>query len=123
MGGWFLDVLIAYLVKSALRLFYLKGSEQWPVVKATVTVSSCPPKVLGCFTAEIAYTYVLNGHIYTGMHERPFISRDSAQEYVRRFPSGTSLIARIKPEMPEKSVVRDEDQPTLDSPFQNDDAK
>lgn len=59
---------------------------------------------------EVAYSYVVAGHTYAGLHEKPFISPNSAQDYTRRFVSGASLIVRVKPEAPETSVVRDEDQ-------------
>jgi hypothetical protein len=110
MGGWFVDVFVAYLFKAATRCLRLSGSAEWPTVNATVTASECPPKVLGCSSAEVAYSYVLGGQSYTGLHEKPFISPNSAQEYVRRFTPGTSIIARVKPDMPATTVVRDADQ-------------
>ncbi len=113
MGGWFIDVFVAYFFKTAVRWLHLSGSAVWPMVNAKVTASSCPPKVFGCSSAEIAYSYVLRGHVYTGLYEKAFISPSSAQEYARRFTSGKSLIVRVKPNMQETSVVRDEDQHEL----------
>src|SRR5947207_1343 len=98
--GWFVDLFVAYFFKGAARWVRLRKSREWPMVEAIVTASSCPPRVLGCSVAEVAYRYAFGGDIYTGLHEKPFISRDSAQEYLRQFTAGTNLVARIKPGKP-----------------------
>ena len=52
-----------------------RGSGTWPVAKATVTRSACPKAMFGCDLAEVYYTYRVDGELYTGINEKPFISQ------------------------------------------------
>jgi hypothetical protein len=110
MGGWFVDVYIAYLFKWLVRFLQRRESNAWPVTKASVTSSSSSPGGFGCSTAEVIYTYEMDGHIFGGRNEKPFISPNSAQNYAADFPPGSCVIVRTKPQMPEVSVVLDTDQ-------------
>ena len=109
MGGWFLDVLVAYLFKSLTRLLRMRGSAAWPTQVGTVTSSHVHQPALGCATAEIAYMYKIGTSIYTGMTEKPSFM-GSAEKYAACFVPESRLIVRVKPGAPEISVVRDEDQ-------------
>lgn len=110
MGGWFLDVYIAYLFKWLSRLLQRRGSDAWPIVQASVTSSSSSPGGFGCSTAEVIYTYEIDGHIFGGRNEKPFVSPNSAENYAADFPKGSRVIVRTKPQIPEVSVVLDSDQ-------------
>jgi hypothetical protein len=110
MGGWFLDVYIAYVFRWFFRLIGRRGSSSWPIVQASVTSSIASPGVFGCSTAEVIYTYEIDGHIYGGRNEKPFISPNSAKNYSANYPEGTRLSVRTKPGTPEVSVVLDSDQ-------------
>jgi hypothetical protein len=109
---WLLDVIIRYLIflfRSAIRMAVARGSGEWPVVKASVTGSSCYSRSLGPL-AEVTYAYTYKGEPFTGMNREPFILCSSAEEYVTRFREGGDLIVRVKPADPEMSTVRQRDQ-------------
>jgi hypothetical protein len=110
MGGWFVDVYIVYLFKWLFRLVRRRGSNSWPVIQASVTSSIASPGGFGCSTVEVIYTYEIDGRIFGGRNEKPFISPNSAENYLADFPQGSRVIVRTKPEMPEVSVVLDSDQ-------------
>jgi hypothetical protein len=112
MVDWFFDALVGYLIyifRSVIRMAKARGSSAWPVVKATVTGSSCEATYRGA-VAEVTYTYTQQGEYFTGMHREPCILNGSAEEYVARFPAGGDVIIRVKPGEPDVSVVCDDDQ-------------
>jgi hypothetical protein len=110
MGGWFRDTYVLYIYKSIRRFFRERHSGSWPTVQGLVARSNSSSGVFGCPTAEVIYTYELDGHTWGGRNERPFISPSSAESYAARFSQGRSLIVRSKPKMPNISVVIDKDQ-------------
>ena len=110
MGGWFVDIFVEYLFRVIVRMFKRRGSDTWPLVKATVTVSDCPNAGYGCDVAEVHYTYRVDGELYTGTNEKPFISHNSGEAYTSRFAPGTEFSVRVKPGNLLVSVVRDGDQ-------------
>jgi hypothetical protein len=110
MGGWYLDVYIAYFFKWIARIVHRLGSDAWPIIRASVTSSSSSPGGFGCSTAEVIYIYEIESHIFGGRNEKPFISPVSAENYAAMFPRGSSMIVRTKPQTPEVSVVLDRDQ-------------
>lgn len=111
---WLFDYLVriaSYLLKIAVRWFRFRGSGNW--LPKTATVSAPPSSnsgVFGCASAEIVYTYRIDGELYNGMHKEPFLMADSLSEYVNRFRQGTDIVVRVKPGQPDLTVVRDEDQ-------------
>ena len=113
MGGWVLDVFIVYLYKALARSLQRRGSTTWAITKATVESAYCPPKALGCPTAEVVYTYAVEQSIYSGMNEKPFVLWSSAEDYAARYTPRSTLVVRLKPSEPETSIVRDEDQTQL----------
>jgi len=110
MGGWFVDIFVEYLFRVMTRMLKGRGSRAWPVAKATVTSSSCPRAMYGCDVAAVYYTYRVDGELYTGTNEKPFISPSSGEEYIGRFAPGTEFSVRVKPQDPTVSIVREGDQ-------------
>ena len=109
MGGWFLDIIIGYLIRSSIRLVRLSKSSNWPVERGTVTGSACPGSYGGP-VSEITYTYTHAGEYYSGIHEQTFLSRNSAEHYSAKFQPGSMIAVRINPKTPESSIVANEDQ-------------
>lgn len=70
---------------------------------AIVSSSTCPREYGGPF-AELGYTYTCNGSYYSGFHQEPFFSHNSAEEYVAGFPVGSQITVRVNPVQPETSV-------------------
>ena len=105
----FLDIFVEYLFRVVLRVTKIHGSSTWPVAKATVTSSDCPTSAFGCPVAEIYYTYRVNGELYTGVHEKPFILHSSGELYARQLSQGRDFAVRLRPVDPSASIVRAED--------------
>ena len=113
MGGWFADVIFGYFVtlfRIAYRIVRARKSEGWPAITATVTGASCQTSsYMRRPIAEIVYTYRFEGGFYGGVDEKPFFLESSAREYAEQFARGDSLVVRVKPGMPEVSIVPDKD--------------
>jgi hypothetical protein len=86
------------------RMMKRRGSGTWPVAKATVTMSACPKAMFRCDLAEVYYTYRVDGELYTGINEKPFISPSSGEDYVSRLAPGTEFDVRVKPDDPSVSL-------------------
>jgi hypothetical protein len=67
------------------RIIKRRGSNAWPVAKATVMSSSCPRAGYGCDVAEVYYTYRVDGELYTGANENWRRVRDSNPRYPLRY--------------------------------------
>jgi hypothetical protein len=111
LGGLVLDVVIAYLIKSALRLRRLWGSSKWPVVQAKVDSSwRDGGRVWNCPTAEVAYTYDFEGQTYSAIDSKPFLTETSVKERVERYRAGEAVRVRVNPVQAQKSVLKHADQ-------------
>jgi len=100
MGGWFLADYIEFLVIIVWRLVTERGGHTWPVSKTKVAGA----QILrdgGCPKAQIVYTYTFKGECYPGDYAKPFLSRNSAEDYVSQFVKESSLVVRVKPGKPE----------------------
>jgi hypothetical protein len=103
--GWYLDILFGYLIRTLLRFVNLWRSAKWPVVTGAISSATCPPAPSGGPMAVFGYTYIHNGHYYSGVHRTAFLLRSSAEDYVNGFVIGTQIGVRVKPSQAEKSVV------------------
>lgn len=110
MGGLVIDIFIEYFYRVVTRMVKRSGSSAWPVAKATVTSSACPRAGYGCDVAEVYYTYRVDGELYTGLNEKPFIVHNSGENYVRTFAPGADFTVRVNAKDAAISLVRDEDQ-------------
>lgn len=106
MGGLVIDVLIAFVIKSALRLRRTWGSSNWQRVEAKVH-SSCLAGgwVWNCPTTEVAYTYKFAGQTYSGIDSNPFLSESSAKVELERFKQGKRVVVRVNPMQAQRSVI------------------
>ena len=104
-GGWFLDVLIAYLVRVIARSFIALRSREWATCRAAVISSGCPD-VFGCEAVEVKYAYSVNGHRYAGVDTKPFLSKQIAKINAEEFSPGKEITVRYKPDDPSVSVFR-----------------
>lgn len=106
MGGLFIDILIAYLVKSFVRLRRLSGSTRWQLVQGQVHSSRFGGGwVWNCPIAEITYTYKFAGKTYGATDRKPFLFDTSAKERVERFPAGQEVSIRVNPTEPQESAL------------------
>ncbi len=110
ISGWYVDILVGYLIRIIIRTIKARGSSTWPLEKAKVTGSRCDGAAYGGPVAEVTYAYHHEGEYCSGMHREPFLLRSSAEGYTARFPTDGDVIVRVKPGQPEMSVVCDDDQ-------------
>jgi hypothetical protein len=110
ISGWYLDILVGYLIRILIRTVKARGCDQWPVEKALTTGSRCERAAYGGPVAEVTYAFHHEGEYCSGMHRETFLFVDSAEEYVARFREGGDAIVRVKPGTPEGSIVRQRDQ-------------
>jgi hypothetical protein len=97
MLGWYLDILLGYLIRSLVRFIRMRRSENWPVVNGVILSATCPPTHYGGPVAEFGYNYIRSGEYYSGVHRTPFMLRSSAEYYVNQIVVGAQIGVRIKP--------------------------
>ncbi|MGA9353608.1 MAG: DUF3592 domain-containing protein [Terriglobales bacterium] len=110
MPGWYLDIIVGYIVRITMRTLKARGSGRWPLQKAKVTGSNCEYSASGGQVAEVTYAWNRDGEYFSGMYKEPSLLLSSAVEYAARFPAGGDVIIRVKPSHPEMSIIRDSDQ-------------
>ena len=111
MGGLVLDVLIAFLIKSTLRLRRAWGSGKWHRVEAKVNSSDLTGGwVWNCPTTEVTYTYKFSGQTYRATDSKPFLSENSAKAELELFKRGKHAVVRVNPRQPQRSVLKWADQ-------------
>jgi hypothetical protein len=110
MLGWYLDIIVGYIVRITMRTIKGRGSGRWPLQRAKSTGSNCEYSPYGGQVAEVTYTWNRGENYFSGAHKEPFLLHRSAVEYAARFPMGGDLIIRVKPSNPEVSIIRDGDQ-------------
>jgi hypothetical protein len=85
------------------------GTADWQKVKGCI--HSCQ---IGSgnhlWRATVIYSYCCEGEYWSGETSRPFAREEDADAYVHLHPSGSSLMVRVDPGGPAKSVVLTEDQ-------------
>ena len=110
MGGLILDNILVFLFRTIVRLISEHRAERWPATRASV-VQSNSPKINLYPSAEVVYTYFVQGKRYSGVHSRAFYLHDSARDYAAEFVPVKSLVVRYRPELPQESVLRFGDRP------------
>jgi len=106
-----LDIYIAFLIKSALRLSRAWGSQEWPRVQARIDSSWLDGGLVwNCRTAEVAYTYEIGGQTYSAIDTKPFLIEASAERRIKRFTPSETVVVRVNPLTPGQSVLEQDDQ-------------
>ena len=110
MGGLVLDVIIAYIIKTAVRWRRAWGSTRWERVQARVHSSRVGGGfVWNCPTAEVAYSYEFAGERYSAIDCNPFFLTRSAEEAAERLRTGKKVMGRVNPASPQESVLESSD--------------
>ena len=114
MGDWFVDIVVGYVItlcRIIARSLQVRRSKDWRETSASVAGASRQTQALiPRPVAEIVCTYHFDGGFYGGVDKKPFFLESSAKAYADQFTRGDTLIIRVKPGVPERSLVRDEDQ-------------
>lgn len=109
MGGWFLDEIIGYLIRTLAYAIRAHRSDHWITQKATVH-RTASEYAYGGVVGEVCYTYTHRGEYYSGVYRKPFWLYSSAKDYVARFPAGMQLLIKVNPDRPEISFCADRNQ-------------
>jgi hypothetical protein len=106
LGGLVIDIYIAYVIKSILRIVRNWGSVSWEKAQAKVDSSWLDGGwVWNCRTADVAYTYEFAGTTYSAIDSKPFLLETFAEDRVKKFRPGQSVSVWINPKEPKKSVL------------------
>ena len=106
LGLKLIEFLI-YLCRAVWTRLWNVGTGTWDQVDGIVTDE--PALIRGlATTVEVPYSYRIKGELYTGLHEEPVFLADS--EYKDHFTKGRHFVVRVKPDFPEVSTVRQQDQ-------------
>lgn len=104
MIGWYLDILVGYLIRRVIRFVRTWRSKKWSIEKGTLSSTTCPLQPIRRPVAEIGYTYIHNGEYYSGVYRKGLLSSGSAKDYIDQFVVGTEIYLRVNPTQPETSV-------------------
>jgi hypothetical protein len=111
LGGLVIDVVIAYLIKSTLRLYRFWGSSKWKSVPAKIDSSWLDGSFFwNCYEADVAYTYEFEGQTYSAIDSKPYFIQNSAKVRVECYRAGETATIRVNPAQPQESVLRQADQ-------------
>ena len=98
------------------RTVRFPGSSGWPLVPATVeqvivhpfsraiSVANLLDRI--SYRAEISYSYSVDGEYYSGWYEDVVWSKAEADDFVARYPKGTTIQVHVSPAKPELSVLQ-----------------
>jgi hypothetical protein len=105
MPGLVLDYYLVFLFKLIARVVQTWGCSKWS--RATADVEIADPDYGGTVypTAQVIYSYVLDGTTFEGRSRKPFIRYKSAREYTAHFPRESRITIRVKPDHPSISTI------------------
>jgi hypothetical protein len=110
MGGFVIDIVVAYLIKCTIRVFYFFQSSGWERTKATLTDCSVIDPDLGCPSVAMQYEFLSNGQMIQGSEEIPFYMRWHAKTYRESLSRGLHPIIRVNPKNPQETRFFERDQ-------------
>ena len=113
-----LAMLLAGCAKPLWRWFQRQRAQSWPTVQGRIEqvevkkkkqflIPSAPRGRAPVYTAELAYSYAVEGHCYSGNYKREFGSEEEAWEFVRDL-QGKSAIVSHNPRNPAKSMLSED---------------
>jgi hypothetical protein len=102
--GFGLDRLIEFFLRLAIKFARRIGTSDWPVYKAVVISSKLSFGVTSCLLVTIRYKYRSADKRYEGTYKQPFINRNYAEAYLRRYPGGSEFPVIVSPHLPSWSI-------------------
>ncbi len=109
-----LDFLIDYVIALVVRLGRAGVSSNWNLVTATIAGSQFRDNsVWNCPTLHIVYVYQIYGQIYGGEDSKTFFFSIFAERDAERFTRGQTVVVRVHPDQPQRSVLSRADQAKL----------
>jgi hypothetical protein len=106
---FFLVVGVAFYYPSKLVLWWVRRrvAVSWPPVSGTIQSGEAQGSQENCIV-RLNYSYCVNGKYYAGCYEHLTTNPDEAWWEINRL-KGRNIIVRYKPEKPEISAVRRDD--------------
>ncbi len=115
---WCIAVLLLGWAKPAWQWFKRQRAQGWPTV--TGRIESVEVKQIGPFqlssarrgrgpayAAQLAYSYTVEGHYYSGYYQREFASEEEGWEFVRDLRGRSAIVSYI-PRNPAKSMLSED---------------
>ncbi len=103
-AGFFLDVFVAFAIKSVMGWWGRRGTSRWPVVEGVVD-SVEEERWYSVYVVKIVYHYEAEGKRRTGTDEINFFKSGSSYEFRRKVHPGMLVRLRVNPADAEASVI------------------
>jgi len=104
MWGTGLFRLIEFFIRGAIKFARRIGTSDWPVIDAIVVSSKLDEAFSGCILVTIHYKYRNAEKRFEGTFKQPFIFRNYAEAYLRRYPGGSEFPVIVSPKHPSYSI-------------------
>jgi hypothetical protein len=104
MWGTGLFRLIEFFIRGAIKFARRIGTSDWPVIDAIVVSSKLDEAFSGCILVTIHYKYRNAEKRFEGTFKQPFIFRNYAEAYLRRYPGGSEFPVIASPKHPSYSI-------------------
>ncbi|MCI0348889.1 MAG: hypothetical protein L0Z53_05630 [Acidobacteriales bacterium] len=84
-------------------------SNGWPIVQGRIHSGQalCIEEI---WSAELSYSYTVDGQYYSGYHKQFCASERDADDYLLQSPRDSAIFIRHHPAKPDRSVMRRDDQ-------------
>ena len=106
-----LAVFLAILAERGWQWLRRRAARQWPLAEGRVEKAEWRQPNTGTnryFVAELAFSYVVDGHFYAGHYRRAFSRAQAAAGFVERL-RGAAIQVHYKQGAPGNSLLREED--------------
>lgn len=104
MGGFVIDIVLAFLFKSSIRAFHFVKTLRWGRSTGTVLGSTVLDPYMGCPSVKVHYQVVSSESPQEGSDEVPFYLRASAKRYAESVSRNLAVIVRVNPEKPREML-------------------
>jgi hypothetical protein len=98
VGGLALDIVVAYLYKSIIRVFEYIESARWKRATALIVESPVLDPFMGCSSVRIRYQVDAEQNFWVTEEEIPFACRRDADRFALKLPPGRKVIVRVHPD-------------------------
>jgi hypothetical protein len=100
--GW--SKFIEFFIRVSIKFVQRIGTSDWPVIDATVVSSKLDEAFTGCLLVIIHYKFRNADERFEGTYKQPFIYRNYAEAYLRRYPGGSKFPIITSPKHPSHSI-------------------
>ena len=104
MGFFILGIGASILLPKLHRMFLVRKTESWPEVEGQVVSVEVIDHGAEGATADISYSYSVEGASYGGHTRRNFLALDHAWDFANRCRE-MKILVHYRPHQPDKSVV------------------